>query len=199
MSVPIILASGSSIRASLLAKVGLQFDVVVPRIDESAIKASLLAEQASPRDLADALAEMKARRISEKKPGAMVIGCDQVLELDGRLLSKPETPDQALEQLREMQGNRHRLLSAAVIVENGQPIWRHVGHVDLRMRMLSDRFLNGYVARNFDGIRDAVGGYKLEQEGAMLFSEIKGDYFTVLGMPLIEVLNFLVTKGVIET
>ncbi len=198
MSVPIILASGSSIRAQLLENAGVPFTVQTARVDEETAKRALLAEDASPRDIADTLAEMKARKVSDKSPGAMVLGCDQVLDFDGRLLSKPESPADALAQLRAMRGKRHMLLSAAVIYQDGEPIWRHVGQVRLRMRMSSDAYLRNYVDRNWDSIRHAVGAYKLEEEGVRLFATIDGDYFNVLGMPLLELLNFLAVKGVID-
>ncbi|WP_037314722.1 Maf family protein [Ruegeria halocynthiae] len=198
MSVPIILASGSSIRAQLLRNAGVPFTVQTARVDEDTAKRALLAEDAPPRDIADALAEMKARKVSEKTPGAMVLGCDQVLDFEGQLLSKPETPHDALAQLKAMRGKRHMLLSAAVIYQNGEPIWRHVGQVRLRMRASSDAYLRDYVDRNWDSIRHAVGAYKLEEEGVRLFATIDGDYFNVLGIPLLELLNFLAVKGVID-
>ncbi|WP_300071249.1 nucleoside triphosphate pyrophosphatase [uncultured Ruegeria sp.] len=198
MSVPIILASGSSIRTQLLENAGVPHTVQIARVDEDTMKRALLAEDAPPRDVADALAEMKARRISDKNPGPMVLGCDQVLDFEGRLLSKPDTREEALAQLKMMRGKRHMLLSAAVIYQDGEPIWRHVGQVRLRMRASSDAYLNDYVARNWDSIRHAVGAYKLEEEGVRLFATIDGDYFNVLGMPLLELLNFLAVKGVID-
>ena len=199
MPVPIILASCSAIRAQMLANARVAAQVVRPRVDEEAVKNALLAEAATPRNIADALAELKARKISEKHPGAMVIGCDQVLDFAGTLLSKPETPDQALDQLTQMRGKRHSLYSAAVIAENGRPVWRHIGQVRLHMRDLSDAYLQDYVRRNWDSIRLAVGAYKLEEEGVRLFSVIDGDYFSVLGMPLTDLLNYLAVRGAIET
>lgn len=199
MTHKIVLSSGSSIRADLLRQVRLDFEIQVPRVDEEAIKAALLAEDASPRDIADALAEMKARKIADKHPDAYVIGCDQVLDAGGRMLSKPATRKDAEIQLRDLAGQRHMLLSAAVIYHGGEPVWRHVGVVRLRMRPLSDEFIVSYVARNWDSVRHAVGSYKLEEEGALLFSNIEGDYFNVLGMPLIELMNYLVLRGVIRT
>lgn len=193
-----LLASGSEIRAQMLRNAGVVFDVQVARVDEDAIKASLLADGAPPRDIADALAEAKARKISDKT-GAMVLGCDQVLDFQGRLLSKPKTPQDALDQLRSLRGQRHMLLSAAVIYDEGKPVWRHVGQVRLLMRDASDAYLEGYVARNWESVRDAVGAYKLEEEGVRLFTRIDGDYFNVLGMPLLEVLAYLTLRGVLES
>lgn len=199
MSVQMVLASGSEIRAQLLRQAGLEFRVVLPRIDEESVSRALEAESARPRDIADTLAEMKARRVAGKEPDALVLGFDQVLDFNGSVLTKPESPEQAIAQITAMQGQRHMLLSAAVIVEKGEPIWRHVGQVRLRMRSLSPGFIDAYVARNWDSIRHAVGAYKLEEEGVRLFSAIEGSYFNVLGLPLIELLNYLELRGLIET
>lgn len=192
---PLILASQSDIRATLLRNAGLDFTVAAARIDEEAIKASLLAEEASPRDIADTLAEMKAQRIAAKHPDALVIGCDQVLAFGSAIYAKPQTPEEALTQLKALRGQTHQLLSAAVIYGEGKPLWRHVGVVRLRMRDASDAYLDGYVARNWDSIRHAVGAYKLEEEGVRLFSRIDGDYFSVLGLPLLELLSYLTLRG----
>ena len=195
----LILASGSEIRAQLLRHSGLTIEAMPARIDEDAIRASLTAEGASPRDLADALAEMKARKISDKAPDALVLGCDQILECRSKVFAKPTNPNDARTQLRALRGQTHRLLSAAVICEAGKPLWRHVGEVRLTMRDISDAYLDHYVTRNWDSIRDTVGCYKLEAEGVRLFSRIEGDYFNVLGLPLIELLTWLGIRGDIAT
>jgi len=197
MAEQIILASGSQIRATLLRNAGLTFDVIIPRVDEETMKTALLAEAASPRDIADALAEMKALRVAHKHPDALVIGCDQVLAHGRDLLSKPETPQDAIEQLKSLRGHTHHLLSAAVIYAEGKPQWRHVGQTRLFMRDISDAYLVDYVDRNWSSMQHAVGGYKLEEEGSRLFSRIEGDYFNVLGLPLLELLSYLTLRGTI--
>jgi septum formation protein len=182
----------------MLRQAGLEFTVHPARIDELSVRDSLLAEQAKPRDIADALAEMKARKVSDKNPGRLVLGCDQVLDHRGQVLGKPDTKKIALEQLKGLRNDRHMLLSAAVICEDGKPIWRHVGQVRLNMRNATDAYLEGYVERNWDSIRHSVGAYKLEEEGVRLFTRIEGDYFTVLGLPLLELLAYLTLRGDLE-
>lgn len=194
----IVLASGSAIRRQMLENAGLSVTVKPARIDEEAVKASLVAEGASPHDVADALAEFKAQKVAVMDPEAWVIGSDQVLDLKGSVLSKPTTPDEALGQLHALSAQTHRLLSAAVIYHEGQPVWRHVGQVRLTMRQLGNRYIEEYVARNWESIRHSVGGYKIEEEGVRLMSRIEGDYFTILGLPLLELLSFLTLREVIE-
>ncbi len=199
MSAPLILASGSEIRATLLANARLDFEVLPARIDESALRAGLEAEEATPRDVADALAEYKARKVGGKRPEALVLGCDQVAAFKGTILSKPETPEVACEQLALLSGQTHHLMSAAVIYHHNEPIWRHVGLVRMTMRSLSAGYIESYVARNWDSIRHSVGAYKLEEEGVRLFTQIEGSYFNVLGLPLTELISYLILKGDLES
>jgi septum formation protein len=198
MNRPFILASGSEIRARLLHNAGISIRIEPARIDEHAIRVALHAEGANPRDIADALAEGKARKISERHREALVLGCDQIAALNDEVLVKPETQREAMEQLRRLSGKRHKLFSAAVLYENGLPIWRHVGQVRLTVRELSRNYIDDYVTRNWDSIRHSVGAYKLEEEGVRLFSRIEGDYFNVLGLPLTELLRYLIARGELE-
>ena len=199
MPEPLVLASGSATRAAMLRAAAVEFEVVVPRVDEEALKAGLLAEGAPARDIADALAEMKAARVSGRRPEALVLGCDQTLSCDGRLFSKPATPDEAREQLRTLMGRTHRLHSAAVIYQHEEPVWRHVSEARLTMGRLSDEWLDGYLARNWEAVRHSVGGYRVEEEGVRLFTRIDGDHFTILGLPLLPLLSFLTLRGAIPS
>ena len=192
----LILASGSRTRAEMLRAAGLEIETVAPRVDEEAVKASLAAEGASPRDVADALAEAKARKVAGRRAG-LVIGSDQVLELDGAILSKPESPEAARAQIEALAGRTHLLHSAAAAYEEGAPVWRHVETVRMTMRRPSPGYLDGYVSRNWETIRHSVGGYVIEGEGARLMTQVQGSHFAVLGMPLLPLLSWLSLRGTI--
>lgn len=197
MSIPIILASGSEIRSKLLTNVGIEHRVEKARVDEQTMKEALIAEGASSRDIADALAELKAQKVANRNPEALVLGCDQVLDFKGEIYSKPASKEEALTQLKSMRGKEHKLLSAAVLYEKGEPVWRYVGVVRLTMDMSSDCYLKDYIQRNWDSVQHSVGAYKLEEEGLRLFTQIEGDYFTILGLPMMELIGYLKVRGVL--
>jgi septum formation protein len=195
---PLILASSSSIRAQLLRNAGLIPEIKPARVDEETIRRSLKADNTQPRDIADALADAKARKIAQRNPDTLVLGCDQVAAFQSEILTKPTTQDQAVSQLTLLSGQTHKLHSAAVLYHDARPIWRQIGTVSLTMHALSPDFIKAYAARNWPSISHAVGGYKLEEEGVRLFSAIQGDYFHVLGLPLIELLSYLTQRGDLE-
>jgi len=195
--VNVILASGSTARADMLRNAGLIFETIPAKVDEATIKASLLADGAKPHDIADALAEYKALRVAGRHADALVIGADQVLVCDGQIFDKAPDMNAAREKLQTLRGRSHQLLSAAVIYEGGKPVWRTIGRAQLFMRDFSDAFLDEYLSDAGEDILSSVGCYLLESTGVTLFNRVQGDYFTVLGFPLLEVLGYLRTKGAI--
>ena len=191
----IILASGSKARASVLAGAGVTFDVAIAGVDEAAVKTGLLAQGNGPREVADALAELKAVRVSRKHPGALVIGADQTLDLDGQLFDKAETMAEARDRLKHLRGKTHKLHSAVVVALDGEAIWREVPAAKLTMRPFTDAFLDDFLARGGEGLLGSVGCNRLEDDGVQLFSRIDGDYFTILGLPLMGLLDLLRRYG----
>ena len=192
----LILASTSATRAAMLEAAGIAFDVVAPGIDETAAKATLGALEG--RALADALAELKAVKIAHRHAGRRVLGCDQTLERDdGRLFDQPGSA--LAEHLRALSGRTHRLHAAAVVAVDGQPVWRHIETVTLRMRVLSDTFITDYVAREGASVAGCVGGYRIEGEGVQLFDRIDGSHFAILGLPLLGLLGWLRATGAVAS
>ena len=183
----------------MLEKSGVAVTCHAPLVDEDLIRDAMLAEGAKPRDIADALAEAKARKIGGKFPDGLTLGCDQVLDLDGAMFSKPGSPEDAIDHLSRLSGKMHRLHSAAVVYEDGKPVWRHISEARLYMREVSAAYLSDYVRRNWPGIGQSVGAYKIEEEGVRLFTRIEGDHFTILGLPLLPLLGWLGVRGLIET
>lgn len=198
MSQLLLLASQSESRRRLLADAGVPFQAVDAGVDEEALKAGLIAEGLGPRDLADALAEWKARRPSLRHPGALVLGCDQTLELDdGSRIDKAETRDEAAELLARMSGRAHKLHSAAVIAQDGAAIWRSIESVTLHVRSLSPAFIDHYLDLDWAQCRWCVGCYRIEGPGAQLFSRITGSLFAVQGLPLLPLLDYLRVRSML--
>lgn len=191
----IVLASGSKARAQVLAAAGVTFEVAVAGVDEGAVKAGLLAQGNGPREVAEVLAELKAIKVSRHRPGALVIGADQTLDLAGALFDKAETMAEARERLQHLRGKTHKLHSAVVVALDGVAIWREVPAARLTMRPFTDAFLDAYLARADESLLGSVGCYRLEDEGVQLFSRIDGDYFTILGLPLMGLLDLLRRYG----
>ncbi|MEZ5667992.1 MAG: Maf family protein [Alphaproteobacteria bacterium] len=196
---PVVLASASKPRARILAGAGVPVEIVPAHVDEDEVKLSLRAEGADAARIAEALAELKALRISQRMPGRLVVGADQTLAVDDVLLDKPRDLDEARGHLQRLQGRSHRLLSAACVVLDGRRIWGEVEAAELTMRPLSAGFIEDYLQRVGEAVTASVGAYQLEGLGAQLFARIRGDYFTILGLPLLPLLAFLRDRGVLAT
>lgn len=195
----LILASASEVRARVLKGAGVDFDIRPAHVDEDAVKDSLLAAKAPLRDVADALAELKALRVSASRPDALVLGADQVLALEGELVNKCASLDEARTLLRRLRGRSHQLISALVLAKAGGAIWRTAETATLKMRDFGDRFLDDYLAAEGEELLKGVGCYRLESRGAQLFERVEGDYFTVLGLPLQSLLAVLRQHGIVAT
>lgn len=191
----LILASASASRAQILRDAGIIFDVVPANVDEDTMKASV----EEPRALAEALASLKAFTVSASHPGQLVLGADQVLVLEGRVMSKAPDPETAAQYLRRLRGRRHVLISALALARGGAPVWRHTAVAALTMRDFSDAFLEDYLAREGEAVLGSVGCYRLEGLGVQLFETVEGDYFSILGLPLQPLLGALRGFGVIAT
>lgn len=194
----LVLASGSASRRAMLEAAGVPFAIDRPNVDEDAAKAALLSADTAPRDVADALAQLKAVKVSARDPAALVLGSDSVVELaDGTMLDKPTSREDAADHLRRLSGKRSRLHSAAVIVEGGRPVWREVDTAHLFVRPLSEEFIAAYLDAEWPAISGCVGCFRIEGPGAQLFARIDGSQFTVLGLPLLPVLDYLRVRGVL--
>jgi septum formation protein len=192
----LVLASQSAGRAQMLRDAGLDFSIEAAAVDEAALSAALQADGQSPRNIADALAEAKAVKLSARRPGQLVIGADQLLALDdGTVMAKPATPDEARAQLARLSGQCHSLFSAVAVAENGAVLWRHIGAAKLWVRPLSAVFIADYVAAEWDRIRWTVGCYEVEGAGVQLFTRTEGDRWTIIGLPLLALLAWLRDRG----
>jgi septum formation protein len=196
---PLVLASGSAVRRRLLEQAGVAFRVRSAGVDEASVIAALRAEEAAPRDVADLLAELKAVQISSAEAPAFTLGADQVLALEGEIFQKPEGIEGARGHLRALRGKTHDLITAAVLAREGTPVWRHVAVSRLTMRPFSEEFLKTYLERNGEAVLSSVGAYLLEKEGIQLFSRIDGDYFSILGLPMLPLLDILRRHGLVPS
>ena len=196
----VVLASHSASRRAMLTAAGVPFEAVSAYVDEESAKAALLSEGLAARDVADALAELKAIKVSSGDGQALVLGCDSVVALeDGSMLDKPRDRGEARAHLRRMSGKRHELVSAAVMAEGGRPVWRVVDRARMHVRPLSEEFIDAYLDLEWPAISGCVGCYRIEGPGAQLFSRIEGSQFTVLGLPLLPVLDYLRVRGVMAS
>jgi len=191
----IVLASGSTARRDLLRMAGIAFDAAALPVDEEQVKHSMRLSGASAAETALELSDLKACRVSDNHPGRLVVGADQILVVDGDWLDKPKDRAEAKEHLTRLRDKTHQLVSAVVVFRDGERLWHNVSFATMTMRPFSEQFLTEYMNKVGDGMMSSVGGYKLEGLGVQLFSEIEGDYFTILGLPLLPLLDFLRNHG----
>lgn len=193
----IILASSSATRRELLIRAGLSFEAAPPGIDEEEVKASLRSRRATGGATAEALAELKAMKISGTNPGVLVIGADQMLVCGTLWFSKPETIEQAREQLLTLRGKTHELFTCVCVARDGARLWHHTETARLTMRNFSDGFLDDYLSQMGSNALQSVGAYQVEGVGIQLFSRILGDHFAIMGLPILPLLDFLRTHMVV--
>ncbi|WP_448665174.1 Maf family protein [Sphingomonas sp. CJ20] len=184
----------------MLTQAGVPHEAAAALVDEASAKDSLVAGGISARDLSDALAELKALKLSGMHPTALVLGCDSVVALDdGSLLDKPVSREDAAAHLRRLSGRTHDLFSAAVIAEGGRPVWRHVDRARMHVRPLSEDFIADYLDQEWPAIAGCVGCYRIEGPGVQLFARTEGSHFTILGMPMLPLLDYLRVRGVMPS
>lgn len=196
----LILASGSAARQSLLRNAGVDFEIVLPEVDEDVIRAAVAADTGAidPADLAELLARAKADNVSQRRTEALVLAGDQVLSCDRTIYSKPPDMDAARRQLLDLRGKTHELHTAVVLARAGEVLWERVTTADVTFRDFSPQFVGRYLAMAGDKALGSVGAYQIEGPGIQLIQSFRGDYFTVLGLPMIEVLQVLRAEGVLD-
>jgi len=196
---PLILASTSKTRARMLEAAGLSFTTKAPGLDEVSMREAISgADSLGSQDVAEVLARAKAEAVSEGASGACVIGADQVLAFDDKIISKPETMEAARRQLLDLNGKTHKLHTAVAVATKGETTWAHTEVATLTMRTLSPEFIGHYLAAAGTAALDSVGAYQIESIGIQLFDKIEGDFFSILGLPLLPLLGTLRREGVIE-
>ena len=198
MTEKIVLASGSPFRKAMLEHAGVAVEAVPADLDERALEAPLKDSGASPEDVATVLAEAKAVDVSERRSGALVLGCDQTLSLGDEILHKPADMEEARRRLLTLSGRTHNLNSAAVLARDGKVLWRHGGVASLTMRDLDPASVGRHLARVGAKALQSVGAYQIEGEGIQLFEKVEGDHFTIIGLPLLAVLAELRRLGAID-
>ena len=198
MTDKLVLASKSPFRSALLKNAGIAFSTASADIDERAVEAPLYETGATPEEVAQVLAEAKALDVSEKSPDAVVIGCDQTLSLGDEIFHKPADMEAARRQLLKFSGKTHQLNSAVVLVKDGKTLWRHVSIARMTMRDLDPGFVGLYLGRVGDTALSSVGAYQVEGPGIQLFEKIEGDYFTIVGLPLLPLLAELRKEKLID-
>ncbi|MFZ2100424.1 MAG: Maf-like protein [Oricola sp.] len=194
----LVLASTSPFRAAILKNAGLEFRAEGSAIDERSVEEPLLAAEATPEDVAAVLAEAKALDVSGRNPGALVLGGDQTLSLEGRLFHKPADMEEARYHRLSISGRTHQLWSALALVRDGETVWRHVSVANMHMRKLTPEFIGRYLARAGEAALKSVGAYQYEGLGIQLFDRIDGDYFTIVGLPVLPLLQKLREMGEID-
>ena len=194
-----VLASSSEVRKKLLAAAGVVLKTRPAAVDEEMFRQALAAEGAAAREVATALAEIKAKQVSAGNPDMLTIGCDQVLEFDGTAHGKAGSVREAREFLMMLRGKTHRLYSAAVICEGGNAVWRACTHADVTVRNFSDSFLDGSIKRGGSTLLNPLGCYRFEEEGVRLVAKLNGDVHAVYGLPLIPILGYLAERGIVES
>ena len=192
----IILASGSPTRKQILEDSGVIFEVVVRPIDEASIKSAMIQEGASKLSIVSTLAELKSIKVSSETPG-LVIGADQIMVFDGAIYDKPKTIEEARERLMAIRNQTHYLMGSVVVSEGGVSVWRHSSKVELKVRSFTDKFIDNYINQEGEALLQTVGAYRFEKRGSQLFSSVKGDFFSVLGLPLLPLLDYLRTRNAI--
>jgi septum formation protein len=195
----LILASQSASRRAMLDAAGVDYAAIPAHADEASVKAAMLAEGQPPRNIADALAELKAVKISARSGPALVIGSDSVVSVAGQLFDKPTHREDASDHLHAFSGKEMRLSSAVVVAEGGSPVWRHVEEAVLLVRPLTANFIDAYLDAEWPAISGCVGCFRMEGRGVQLFAQVRGDHFTILGMPLIPLLGYLRTRGALAS